>query len=90
MAKKSMIASVAAVAGATTVILGKRNLRKKMSHSIQSMYEKISGKEKKIEKEQTKRIGHSHPYDYEDNKMVGEGALTSVQYYNEKQQKSHQ
>ncbi|WP_227936780.1 hypothetical protein [Alkalihalobacillus deserti] len=90
MAKKSMIASVAAVAGATTVILGKRNLRTKLSRSIQSLYRKISGEEKRIEKEKKENIGHSSPYDYEDNKMVGEGALTSVQYYNNKQQKSHQ
>ncbi|MFC0557737.1 hypothetical protein [Halalkalibacter alkalisediminis] len=90
MAKKSVIASVAALAGATTVILGKRNLRTKLSQSIQSMYKKISRKEKRTKKEFTQHLGHSHPHDFEDHKMVGEGALTSIQYYNNKQQKSHQ
>ncbi|MET1014275.1 MAG: hypothetical protein ABWX61_07180 [Paenisporosarcina sp.] len=35
--------------------------------------------------ESTKK-GHSDPYDVDDNSMVGEGAMTSVQYYNEEVQ----
>jgi hypothetical protein len=30
--------------------------------------------------------GHPHPHDIEDNKMVDEGAMYSVQFYNEKMQ----
>ncbi|PLS07973.1 hypothetical protein [Neobacillus cucumis] len=30
--------------------------------------------------------GHPHPQDVEDNKMVDEGAMYSVQFYNEKMQ----
>ena len=90
MAKKSLVASVAALAGVTTVILGKRDLRTKLSQSIQTMYQKITKKEKRTKKDFTKHIGHSHPHDFEDQKMIGEGALTSIQYYNDKQQKSHQ
>ncbi|MBM7652652.1 hypothetical protein [Neobacillus cucumis] len=30
--------------------------------------------------------GHPHPHDIEDNKMVDEGAMYSVQFYNEKLQ----
>lgn len=30
--------------------------------------------------------GHPDPYDMDDNNMVGEGAMTSVQYYNEEVQ----
>lgn len=32
------------------------------------------------------KAGHSHPQDIEDNTMIDEGALTSVQYYNEETQ----
>lgn len=32
------------------------------------------------------KAGNPHPHDIEDNKMVEEGALYSVQYYNEKMQ----
>ncbi|GAE35395.1 hypothetical protein [Halalkalibacter akibai] len=89
MIKKSIIASVAAIT-ATTVMLGKRNLRSKVSRSMRQMYTKITRNDSKKKVEQDKKIGLSHPYDFEDNKMIGEGALTSVQYYNQKQQKSHQ
>lgn len=90
MARKSKVASMVAVAGAATVILSKRNLRTKISHSVQSMYNQMTGKKQLRKTEHTKYIGHSHPHAYEDNKMVGEGALTSVQYYNKRQQESHQ
>ncbi|WP_019412468.1 hypothetical protein [Paenisporosarcina sp. TG20] len=32
------------------------------------------------------KVGHPHPQDIEDNTMVDEGALTSVQYYNKETQ----
>ncbi len=85
-----MIASVVAIAGTTTVLLGKRGLRAKVTQTVHEAYHKITGKKKREEKEKQLKIGHSHPHDYDDNKMVGEGALTSVQHYNKKQQMSHQ
>ncbi|WP_042463486.1 hypothetical protein [Neobacillus dielmonensis] len=33
-----------------------------------------------------KKGGHPHPHDVEDNNMVSEGAMYSVQFYNEKMQ----
>lgn len=30
------------------------------------------------------KVAHSHPHDFEDNAMVGEGAVYSVNYYNRK------
>ncbi len=85
-----MIASVVAIAGTTTVLLGKKGMRAKVKQTIHETYQKVTGKGEKDEKEKQLKIGYSHPHDYEDNKMVGEGALTSVQYYNKKQQMSHQ
>ncbi len=32
------------------------------------------------------KVGHSDPHDIDDNNMVEEGAMTSVQYYNEEVQ----
>ncbi|WP_332629361.1 hypothetical protein [Halalkalibacter flavus] len=88
MAKKSIIA-VATAACATTILLRKRDIRAKITQASHSMYEKVTGRKSKKDLESQVKIGHSHPYDYEDNKMVDEGALTSIQHYNQKQQKSH-
>ncbi|MCD8510999.1 MAG: hypothetical protein LRY73_14815 [Bacillus sp. (in: Bacteria)] len=30
------------------------------------------------------KVGHSHPHDHEDNTMVDEGAVYSVNYYNKR------
>ncbi|GIN87704.1 hypothetical protein J6TS2_40900 [Heyndrickxia sporothermodurans] len=32
------------------------------------------------------KVGHSHPYDIADNTMLSEGAMYSVDYYNETEQ----
>ncbi|UII56486.1 hypothetical protein LS684_03095 [Cytobacillus spongiae] len=32
------------------------------------------------------KAGNPHPQDFEDNKMVSEGAMYSVDYYNQKEQ----
>ncbi|GAE25233.1 hypothetical protein JCM9140_1215 [Halalkalibacter wakoensis JCM 9140] len=89
MAKKSIIASVATAACATTVLAGNKRVRTKLQRMYRRMYTKWIRDPKKESNEQHLKIGHSHPHDYEDNKMVGEGALTSIQHYNDQQQKSH-
>jgi hypothetical protein len=38
---------------------------------------------------QMTKAGHSDPYDPDDNRMVEEGSMTSVQYYNEEVQDSN-
>ena len=40
----------------------------------------------KHEKSEFTTAGHPDPHDIQDNKMVDEGAMTSVQYYNEEVQ----
>ncbi|WP_342542880.1 hypothetical protein MHH33_02650 [Paenisporosarcina sp. FSL H8-0542] len=37
----------------------------------------------KVNKTELTKAGHSEPHDIDDNKMVGESAMTSVHYYNE-------
>jgi len=43
---------------------------------------------KMVKDTQMKKAGHSDPNDPDDNRMVEEGAMTSVQYYNEEYQDS--
>lgn len=52
------------------------NMKTKVNSYIDSQKEKMEMKEK----------GHPDPYDTADNKMVNEGAMTSVQFYNEEVQ----
>ena len=86
--KKTLLATaVASAAGAATVLLRNGETRERAGRAVRDTYAKITrqmGNDNK--KENQLKIGHPHPYDYEDNKMVNEGALTSVQHYNEKQQ----
>ncbi|WP_075619283.1 hypothetical protein [Paenisporosarcina indica] len=42
----------------------------------------------KTNKDEMTKTGHSDPVDTEDNKMVDEGSMTSVKYYNEEIQDS--
>lgn len=34
------------------------------------------------------KVGHSDPYDFEDQQMISEGAMYGVDYYNEEEQQS--
>lgn len=40
----------------------------------------------KLNQTNSTKHGHSDPYDLDDNNMVDEGAMTSVQYYNDEVQ----
>lgn len=40
----------------------------------------------KNNKTEITKVGHSDPHDIDDNTMVDEGAMTSVQYYNQEVQ----
>ncbi|MCM3715169.1 hypothetical protein [Halalkalibacter oceani] len=87
MKKTLMATAVASAAGAATVLLRNPDTREKAKRAALETYSKLTGRtaENTKQEKQTK-LGHSHPHDYADNKMVNEGAMTSVQYYNEKQQ----
>lgn len=75
--------------GVTTYLLTNKQRRKRVLDSIKNLYEQIQfpnrNKMDSNQELQTK-IGHPHPRDEGDNNMVSEGAMYSVQYYNEKKE----
>ncbi|WP_017726875.1 hypothetical protein [Halalkalibacterium ligniniphilum] len=79
---------VAGVAGAATVILQDEKKREKAKSMVKQTYEKIKKKNNLDATNQKLKIGHPDPHDTEDAKMVGEGALYSVKYYNHHEQEN--
>ncbi|WP_368503734.1 hypothetical protein AB3N04_16420 [Alkalihalophilus sp. As8PL] len=88
MKKRTLVATVVAgVASATTVLLRDEERREKAKRQFKQMYTKVTNQRAEESPGQPQvKAGHPDPYDIEDNEMVNEGALTSVQKYNEKQQ----
>ncbi|WP_100373557.1 hypothetical protein [Bacillus sp. FJAT-45037] len=77
---------VAGVASAATVILSDNERRERTKRKVKEMYSNMTkNKASQTNQDPSLEIGHPDPYDVEDNKMVGEGALYSVQHYNKKQ-----
>lgn len=72
--------------------LSSRNNRDKAIQAFKSIKEKTmklwSRQEAKPEIPLLEKAGHPDPYDIGDNRMVEEGAMFSVQYYNEKEQQA--
>ncbi|WP_416151298.1 hypothetical protein ACM26V_10120 [Salipaludibacillus sp. HK11] len=83
MAKNMLTSAVfATVIAAGSYYLGKEENREKLLNTFNSLKEKIQqpdGDNSYLKEE----VGHSHPEDIEDNSMVDEGAVFSVNYYNE-------
>jgi hypothetical protein len=78
---------VVSTVGVTTYLLKDKPKRDKTKETVQKWMTKI--KSPFLEKEQELPIdkaGKPDPEDVDDTKMVSEGAMTGVQYYNEKQQ----
>ncbi|SER94023.1 hypothetical protein SAMN05518684_105206 [Salipaludibacillus aurantiacus] len=76
---------LATAIAAGSYYLGKDQNREKLTHN----FNRVKSKLKKETKEEhdpylTEKVGHSDPQDVEDNSMVNEGAMYSVNYYNEK------
>lgn len=87
--KKTMMATVVgSVAGAAAVLLKDTENRERLGRYVREVYARMTHRTANDKREDLKlKVGHPDPNDYADNKMVNEGALTSVQYYNERQQK---
>lgn len=78
MRLKSSLLVGAAAAGAG-MYMRKKDNRVKMQNMMESLKHKWKNRNKDFPVE---KAGHPHPDDLEDNKMVSEGAQTSVHYYN--------
>lgn len=83
-----MVTILGSAAGAAAILLKDEEKRARAGRAVREMYAKMTHRTaSETQKNRKKRLGLSDPYDYEDNKMLSEGALTSVQYYNNRQQK---
>ncbi|MFK3937327.1 hypothetical protein ACI2JA_07410 [Alkalihalobacillus sp. NPDC078783] len=85
--KKWLVASAVAGAVSGAVIwLNDESRRKQVSKVMKDSYAKVSDKMTPDQTKKDEQLGNPVPKS-EDSKMVGEGALYSVQRYNEEQQK---
>jgi hypothetical protein len=89
MANKWLTSTLLATAvAAGSYYLGKEENREKLMHEFNRLKAKLKGESKEDhEAYLVEKIGHSDPNDIEDNSMVDEGAVFSVNYYNEKYKK---
>ncbi|WHY74155.1 hypothetical protein [Fictibacillus enclensis] len=89
MKKKYLLLSGFAIsaAGVTSYLLRKGSNRTMAKMMANEVIEKIIPFMKKddVKNLPVKKAGHPDPYDYEDTKMVEEGSVYPVNYYNKKQ-----
>ncbi|UTR15403.1 hypothetical protein MM221_02075 [Salipaludibacillus sp. LMS25] len=89
MANKWLTSTLLATAVAVgSYYLGKEENREKLMHEFNRLKAKLKGESKEDHDPYlVEKVGHSDPNDIEDNSMVDEGAVFSVNYYNEKYKK---
>ncbi|MFB4162791.1 hypothetical protein ACE1TI_02880 [Alteribacillus sp. JSM 102045] len=93
MRKRSVLISsaVAGVVGTATFLLRDEEKRERLKQASQRTISKWTGRTKEDEdKELNEKVGHSEPHDLEDNKMVSEGAMHSVNHYNKAQEEDEE
>lgn len=75
--------------GVTSLVLKDKSRRHKIEDAMKKVKRKMMtfmSKEVKLDNFPVKKAGHPDPHDIDDNKMVSEGAMYAVQYYDEKKQ----
>ncbi|TSB46160.1 hypothetical protein [Alkalicoccobacillus porphyridii] len=83
-----VFSAVAGAVSGTAIWLNDESRRARVSKVIRNSYQKVSNKVTPGGEKSTEELGNPIP-ESADSKMVGEGALYSVQRYNEKQQLNH-
>jgi hypothetical protein len=74
--------------GVTTYLLSNKDKRKRVLDKIKKVYNPfITFHKNNYDSRLIKKAGHPHPHDEGDNNMVSEGAMYSVNYYNEQENK---
>ncbi|MCA1053899.1 hypothetical protein LCM10_02785 [Rossellomorea aquimaris] len=81
---KSLVVGATLTAGSVGWFLSSKEKRNHLHNMKQGLVTKF--KKRKAEDLPVEKGGHPDPHNIEDNSMVSEGAMTSVQYYNEKKQ----
>lgn len=84
MAKKRNGILLATLAAGAYAYFSKKENRDKAQVAVNNVVTKVDSfvQSKKADYNDQTKTGLSDPYDFQDNKMVDEGAQTSVQYYN--------
>ncbi|MEK4484699.1 hypothetical protein MHH81_03780 [Psychrobacillus sp. FSL H8-0484] len=87
--KRAML--IGGVAGFAFMYLYKMENRETAKVTMKNTKTKVSSyvDSRKHQPTQMMKAGHSHPHDPDDNRMVEEGSMYSVRYYNEKVQDSN-
>ena len=85
MAKKRNGLLLATMAAGAYAYFSKKENRDKAQVAVNNVVTKVDSfiQSKKADYSDQTKTGMSDPYDIPDNKMVSEGAQTSVQYYNQ-------
>lgn len=75
---------LATIAAGAYAYFSKKENRDKAQVAFNNMKTKAESliNSQKMNRNPETKVGHSDPYDLQDNKMVSEGAQTSVHYYN--------
>ncbi|KXH80934.1 hypothetical protein [Sporosarcina sp. HYO08] len=87
---------LATIAAGTYAYFSKKENRDKAQVIFQNAKTKLDSflQSQKYNRDSETKVGHSDPYDLQDNKMVSEGSQTSVHYYNQQveddEAKSHE
>lgn len=76
---------LATLAAGAYAYFSKKENRDKAMVAVNNMKTKVDSfvTSQKLNRSDATKAGHSDPYDLQDNKMVSEGAQTSVHYYNQ-------
>lgn len=76
---------LATLAAGAYAYFSKKENRDKAMVAVNNMKTKVDSfiQTQKLNRSDDTKAGHSDPYDLQDNKMVSEGAQTSVHYYNQ-------
>ena len=83
--KKNNNLLLATIAAGAYAYFSKKENRDKAQVAFGNVKTKVDSfiESQKLNRSSDTKIGHSDPYDLQDNKMVSEGAQTSVHYYNQ-------
>ncbi|MGY4689496.1 hypothetical protein [Salibacterium sp. K-3] len=93
MKKRSLFipSVIAGVVGTATYVWRDEGKRERVKDVSKRTVAKWTGSTKEDEDELlNEKVGHSEPYDFEDNKMVSEGAMHSVQHYDKAEEKGEE
>lgn len=83
--KRNNTLLIATAAAGAYAYFSKKENRDKAQVSFNNMKTKVDSfiRSQQMNRSEETNVGHPDPYDIQDNKMVSEGAQTSVQYYNQ-------